>query len=176
MKFFDTYYFNYFKYLISGRQDSIMIDFYRKKNIKIGNDCHIYSNICTPEAYLITIGDNVTIAPGSKFLTHDNSVSKVIENVTDVFGRITVEDNVFIGANSIILPGVRIGCNSIVAAGAVVSKSVPRGVVVGGNPAKVICTIDEYVAKVTKYAISTKGLSPEEKKVLLLSTDKLISK
>lgn len=125
---------------------------------------------------MITIGDNVTIAPGSKFLTHDNSVSKVIENVTDVFGKIDIDDNVFIGANSIILPGVRIGQNSIIAAGAVVSKSVPERVVVGGNPAKVICTIDEYISKVTKYAISTKGLTPEEKKSLLLSTDKLISK
>ena len=59
-----------------------MIEFFRKKNIKIGENCNIYSNICTPEPYLISIGNNVTIAPGCRFITHDNSVSKVIPNVS----------------------------------------------------------------------------------------------
>ena len=176
MKFFYTYFFNYFIYLLCGRKDEIMIKFYRRKNISIGENCNIYSNICTPEAYLIEIGNNVTIAPGCRFITHDNSVSKVIPDVTDVFGKIVIEDNVFIGANSILLPGIRIGGNSIIAAGSVVTKSVPIGVVVAGNPAKIICTIEEYVAKVTNYAINTKGLNFQEKRQKILSLNLLIEK
>lgn len=153
-----------------------MIEFFRKKNIKIGENCNIYSNICTPEPYLISIGNNVTIAPGCRFITHDNSVSKVIPNVTDVFGKIIIEDNVFIGANSILLPGITIGTNSIIAAGSVVTKSVPSKSVVAGNPARIICTIEQYVAKVSDYAISTKGLNTIRKKERILSSNKLIKK
>ena len=170
------YYYNYIKYLLSGKNDNIMNQFYRTKGIVIGDNCHIYSNICTPEAYLINIADNVTIAPGAKLITHDNSVSKVLEGVTDVFGKITIEKNCFIGANAIILPGVTIGSNSIIAAGAVVSKSIPAGVVVGGNPARVICSIKDYSDKISKYAINTEGLTPECKKQLLLSSERLIVK
>ena len=60
---------------------------------------------------------------------------------------IDIKNNVFIGSNSIILPGVTINSNVIVAAGSVVTKSVPSNSVVGGNPAKVICTFDEFVEK-----------------------------
>ena len=56
---------------------------------------------------------------------------------------ITVKDNVWIGGNVVILPGVTIGKNSIVAAGAVVTKDVPDNVIVGGNPARVIREIGE---------------------------------
>jgi acetyltransferase-like isoleucine patch superfamily enzyme len=171
-----SYYYNYIKYLLSGKNDNIMNDFYRTKGIIIGDNCHIYSNICTPEPYLINIADNVTIAPGAKLITHDNSVSKVIEGVTDVFGTITLEKNCFIGVNAIILPGVTIGCNSIIAAGAVVSKSIPAGVVAGGNPARIICSIKEYSNKISKYAINTEGLTPESKKQFLLNSEKLIIK
>lgn len=176
MRLFNNYYFSYLLYLLFGRKDSIMIEFYRKKGIQIGKNCNIYSNICTPEAYLIQIGNNVTIAPGCRFITHDNSVSKVIPNVTDVFGKIIIEDNVFIGANSILLPGIIIGDNSIIAAGSVVTKSVPCKVVIAGNPARIICTTDEYVAKVSSLAISTKGLNTIQKKEKILSLNRLIKK
>jgi acyl-[acyl carrier protein]--UDP-N-acetylglucosamine O-acyltransferase len=66
----------------------------------------------------------------------------------DSVGPIDILDNCFIGYGSIIMPRVTIGPNSIVAAGAVVVKDVPPGVVVGGNPAKVICTLEEVLAKV----------------------------
>lgn len=95
---------------------------------------------------------------------------------TDVFGKINIGDNCFIGANSIILPGVTLMPNTIVAAGSVVTKSFKGNVVVGGNPAKVITDMVTYRNKVKPYAISTNGLTFKEKKDLLLTTNKLIIK
>lgn len=71
------------------------MDFYRRKGVRIGINCAIYSPIITPESYLISIGDNVTIAPGVKFITHDNSISKILPEFTDVFGRINIGNNCF---------------------------------------------------------------------------------
>lgn len=90
MNFFSTYYFVYLKYLICKKNNRILVDFYRRKGVRIGINCAIYSPIITPESYLISIGDNVTIAPGVKFITHDNSISKILPEFTDVFGRINI--------------------------------------------------------------------------------------
>lgn len=65
-------------------------------------------------------------------------------------GRITIGNNVFIGARSIVLSNVKIGDNSVVGANSVVTKDVPSGVVVAGNPAKIILTIEEY-KKITNF-------------------------
>lgn len=106
-----------------------------------------------------------------------NSVRKYIPDF-DSFGKIIIEDWAYIGAHSIILPGVTIGECSLIAAGSVVTKSVPPHTVVGGNPAKYICTIEEYITKNEKYNLGTKGVpSFEKKKILLaLSDEKFISK
>lgn len=76
------------------------------------------------------------------------------------------------------MPGVTIGDNSLIAAGSVVTKSVPPYVVVAGNPAKIICTVDEYIARNLKYNIETKGLSFSEKRKVLeeLNEDMFIKK
>ena len=70
------------------------------------------------------------------------------------------------------MPGVTIGDNVLVAAGSVVTKSVPSNVVVGGNPAKYICSIDEYIERNEQYNLNTKGMKMEEKKVLLTAAQK----
>jgi acetyltransferase-like isoleucine patch superfamily enzyme len=69
------------------------------------------------------------------------------------------------------MPGVTIGKGSLVAAGSIVTKSVPDGVVVAGNPARFVCTVDEYIERNNKHNTDTKGLSAEEKKKVLLETD-----
>ena len=61
--------------------------------------------------------------------------------------KVNIGDRVFIGAAAIILPGVKIGNDVIVGAGSVVTKDIPEGVVVAGNPAKVICTLSSYLEK-----------------------------
>ena len=62
-------------------------------------------------------------------------------------GRVSIGDNVFIGAESVILPNVKIGSNVIVGANSTVTKDIPDGVVVAGSPARVICTLDEYLQR-----------------------------
>lgn len=79
---------------------------------------------------------------------------------------------VYIGANSLIMPGVTIKDNVLIAAaGSVVTKSVPARVVVAGNPAKIICTIDEYRERNLKYNMNSKNMSIKNKKAFLLSAD-----
>lgn len=96
--------------------------------------------------YLIFIGCKCIIAPNVRFIAHDAS-TKIFLNYTK-FARIVVKDSSFIGDSAIILPGVTIGPNSIVAAGAVVTKNVPPDTIVAGNPAKVISKLDEYLEKI----------------------------
>ena len=126
---------------------------YLRKNKIFG---HIGENVLIMDrkvplyANLIRIHNNVKIASHVTFVTHDvthgmlNTMlgeSKYRETV----GCIEIMDNVFIGTNVTILNNVRIGSNVIVAAGAVVAKDIPDNSVVGGVPARVICTLDEYL-------------------------------
>lgn len=125
----------------------------RKKGIRIGNDCRVFSNISSKEPSLITIGDRVTISSGVIFCTHDNGIIKAIPGKTDVVGPITIGDDCFLGMRSILMYGITLGDHCIVGAGSVVTKSFPPRSVIGGNPAKLICTIDEYAEKYSEFAV-----------------------
>ncbi len=125
------------------------------------------------EPYLVTIGHHVAMAAEVCFLTHDGGThvfrhqeryKKVIK-----FGRITVLDNCVIGQRAIILPGVTIGPDSVVAAGSVVTRNIPPGVLASGNPAKPVMSIQHYA----EWCLAgTPDYDPEEylrdKKALLL--------
>lgn len=146
----------------------------RKSGMKIGSNCHIYSDLRTPESYLITIGDNVTFSNGIQIITHDNSVCKV-SNYTDIFGEVHIGDNCFVGAKSVIMYGVSLPNNTIVAAGSVVIKSPDKeGLIIGGNPAKVIGTVDNLKAKADEYGVNLDGLTPEDKKQAIIKTKKVV--
>lgn len=95
--------------------------------------------------FLIEIGNNVTFSTRVHLLAHDAS-TKIINGYVKI-GLVTIKDNVFVGANVTILPGVTIGENSIIGAGSVVTHSIPDNVVAAGNPCKVIMTLDEYKKK-----------------------------
>lgn len=95
--------------------------------------------------WLIEIGDDVTLAPRVHVLCHDASTKQYL-NYTKI-GRVTIGNNVFIGAESVVLPGVTIGDNVIIGANSTVTHDIPSGVVAAGSPAYVICTLQEYLEK-----------------------------
>lgn len=110
------------------------------KNTRIGRNVFINFDCTFLDLGGITIEDNVLIAPKVSLLSERHPVSP--ENRQSLVpGPIHIKRNAWIGANATILPGVTVGENAVVAAGAVVSKDVPDNTVVGGIPAKMIKTI-----------------------------------
>lgn len=95
--------------------------------------------------WLISIGDNVTMAPHVQVFAHDAGTCAHLGYAR--LGRVDIGNRVFIGASTVILPGVSIGDDCIIGAGSVVSKSIPSGTVYAGNPARMICTTEEYINK-----------------------------
>ena len=95
----------------------------------------------------------------------------------DFFGKVTIGD-FYIGTNALIMPGVTLGDNVLVAAGSIVTKSVPSGMVVAGNPARCIGTVEQFIERNIKYNLESKNLSFKEKREFLLSlpADKFIQK
>ncbi len=116
----------------------------KKQGVKIGKDAIVLypSYIDGRRPYLVDIGNNVVISLFVTILTHDASTAFSGDRVK--IGRVRIHDHSFIGANSIIMCNVSIGPNSIVGAGSVVSKDIPPDSVYAGNPAKFICSIDDF--------------------------------
>lgn len=135
---------------ITGNDDAffqLKINQFIEAGGKCGENFKFYCDMPI-EPYLIEIGDDVTIAAGTALLTHDNSVIKCDLDATDYFGKIIIGDHCFIGVRCLLLPGVVLGERTIVGAGSVVTKSFPQGnVVIAGNPAKVICSVEEFRKK-----------------------------
>ena len=143
-----------------------------KRGVNIGKNCFIYSDISTTESYLITLGDNVTVSGNVTFVTHDNAICKALPDKSDIFGRINIGDNCFIGIGATVMYGVSIAANNIVAAGAVVTKSVvTTGNVIAGNPARIIGTVEEFKKKAEKYAVNIEGLKRKDKKAVILNAE-----
>lgn len=106
--------------------------FYANFNLTLVDDCEIY------------IGDNVLIAPNVTICTGTHPISPSLRAKGVQYNLpVTVKNNVWIGAGSIILPGVTIGENSIIGAGSVVTKDIPANVVAVGNPCRVLREITE---------------------------------
>jgi acetyltransferase-like isoleucine patch superfamily enzyme len=118
----------------------------RKLGVKVSEGCRIYTGNFGSEPWLVSIGNRVTVTSGVKFITHDGTAWLMRDGRGRRFryAPITVGDDVFIGVNSIVMPGVEIQNRCIVAAGSVVTKSVPSGSIVGGVPARIIGSYREY--------------------------------
>jgi maltose O-acetyltransferase len=153
------------------------IEMYRRMGVSIGENTHLGANIIIDHSHYwhVTIGKNVGIGPETYILAHDSSTKPYL-GYTKI-ANVVIEDNVFIGARAVILPGVTIGKNAIIGAGSVVSKNIPANTVWVGNPAKYVCTLQEYLVKqqnhfdispkfTEDYTMRTK-LSNEKKKELV---------
>lgn len=137
-----------------------------------GDNCYYCSKKIPEEPYLVKIHNNVVIAANVNFITHDvinDMLSQKIgaergEKFSEYYmGTIEIFDNVAIGSDVIILYNTKIGPNAIVAAGSVVTKDVPEGAIVGGNPAKVIGTVDALIEKRKKLKDAPINRDPIEK-------------
>lgn len=105
------------------------------KNVKIGKNVFINHGLTCMARGGIEIEDGVMIGPNASLLTANHELDN---HMVLLCGRVHIKKNVWIGANAMILPGVTVGENAVVAGGAVVTKDVEPNTVVGGNPAKVL--------------------------------------
>jgi acetyltransferase-like isoleucine patch superfamily enzyme len=146
------------------------VDYLRSLGVRIGESCSIYTTINEfgTEPWLIEIGSRVTIAGGVKFLNHDGG-SRLFRyqhpNMNPFgnrYGTIQIRDNCFIGHSSILLPDIQIGPYSIVGAGSVVTKTVSPNMVVIGNPARDLCSVDEYMERYKGKMLELKARTVDE--------------
>lgn len=91
------------------------VDELRAKGAVIGNNCDIYGVIDCGHEFLVSMGNNVTVASGARILTHDGSTKKIVGYSR--VGRVDIGDDVFIGAGAIVLPNVKIGSKVVVGGG-----------------------------------------------------------
>lgn len=162
--FFNRIVYFWWRYVVSPEK------YARHIGVSIGKHCFISTREWSDEPYLITIGNHVQLTRCVSIHTHGggNCIRKD-HPAFDIFGKVVIEDWVYVGAYAQIMPGVTIGEGALVAAGSIVTKSVVPHTVVAGNPARYICTTEEFYEKNKKYNVGTKGMNSEEKKKLLLS-------
>lgn len=161
----------------------LKIQMLREAGMKIGKNARLFNEPMTSEPYMISIGDNVTIASGTRFVTHDNSICKCENSqFTDLVGKISIGNNCFIGTGSIIMYGVSIADNTIVGAGAVVTKSITEtGGIYAGNPARKITTLKEFYNKNIDQGLNFKINGhqvsfDERKRIILENPNKIINR
>ncbi len=120
------------------------------------------------EPFLIEIGDNVTITRGVSFVNHDGGVALFRSEFPglNIYGKIKIGNNVFIGINTIIMPNVTIGDNVVIGAGSIVNKNIIDNVVASGCPVKTLMTIDNYKEAVLKKSIQLKNSKDKRKQIL----------
>ena len=143
----------------------------KKIGVNFKGEVHLYGRIgWSTEPWIITIGNNVHITDGVKFITHDGGTLLFRKYVPDleITKPITVGDDVYIGNNVIILPGVTIGDKVVIGAGAVVSRDIPSNSVAVGVPARVIKTADEYFEKIQRESLHLGHLKGQEKDQALM--------
>lgn len=131
-------------YRLRGEQSTEVLI---RQGMKVGNGFERMNNVLIDDshAWLIEIGDNVTLAPRVHILAHDASTKKFL-GYTKI-GNVKIGNNVFIGAETVILPGVSIGNNVIVGANSTVTHDIPDNSVYVGSPAKLLYPLNEYIDK-----------------------------
>ncbi len=151
-------------------------EYAKKVGVKFGDNCVLRTKFFGSEPYLIELGNNVCTASNVNFVTHDGSLS-VFRNLyeeyknIDMFNKIKIENNVFIGINAIILPGTHVEENVIIGAGSIVKGRLAANGVYAGCPAKFILTTDEYFKKNKDKFVNTHNMNSLDKKEYLTNID-----
>lgn len=160
----------YWKYFASP------LKYARHIGVSIGENNLIGKNHWSSEPYLITVGSNCQLTDCRIFTHGGGQVLRTEHPDFDVFGKVSIGNYVYIGSGALIMPGVTIGDNALIAAGSVVTKSVPPRTVVAGNPARIICTIEEYYERNQKYDLHSKGKANKKNFLISLTDDRFIKK
>jgi maltose O-acetyltransferase len=111
-------------------------------NITLGEKVYFNFNCVILDCSKVTIGDYCFFAPGVQVYAATHPLDPVVRRTLESARPVTIGDDVWVGGGAIILPGITIGSRSVIGAGSVVTRDVPEGVVVAGNPARVIRRID----------------------------------
>ena len=156
-----------------------------KNGLRLGINCYIGPSVLIDPAFpwLISIGDNCYLTFNVIILAHDASTKNYIDYTK--IGAVTIGNNCFVGAGSIILPNVHVGDNVIIGAGSVVTKDISSNSVVAGNPAKVINMTQKLVNFHSSRLRSSphypkkgwtlrRGITQERKRKMLASVNKEI--
>jgi acetyltransferase-like isoleucine patch superfamily enzyme len=131
------------------------VAYLRRLGTRVGSEVALLNAVRDfgTEPWLIEIGSRVNVAAGVVFVNHDGP-SRVFRREIEGssaygnrFGPIRILDNCVIGTGTVLLPGITIGPDSIVGANSVVTKDVPARTVAGGVPARVLCSLEDYMAK-----------------------------
>lgn len=169
------------QFLISGCYDTPE-NYLRRKGVKIGKGCFISPcHLSAKEGYLIEIGNYCRIAKDTEFFTHGGIYCLQIlhdDHDLDYFGKIKIGDYVSIGEGCKIMPGVTVGNNVIIGAGSVVTKSIPDGFMVAGNPIKHIGYTEDWYKKLKETDLKSGRMVADEKEAFLksLSEDRFVHK
>ncbi len=132
-----------------------------RRGMTVGSNFKRLNNVLIDDshAWLIEIGDNVTLAPRVHILAHDASTKQFLDYTK--IGRVTIGDNVFVGAETVILPGVNIGNNVVIGANSTVTRDIPDNSVYAGSPARLLCSLEDYLNK-QKELMKTNPVFSEE--------------
>jgi len=144
------------------------VEYARRIGVSINGKVTIYGSsyaMFSSEPYLVTLGDNVFISVNARFVCHDGSTLPFRKDIPDLelAGEISVGDNVFIGMGALVLPNVKIGSNCIVGANSVVTKDVPDGAIVAGNPARIISETSDFLKRAQERSLKIGHLHGEAK-------------
>ena len=157
--------------LLKKASNDRKVKYLRKQGMKIGDNCRLNTMSFSTEPYLIEIGNHVAIAGGSEIITHDGAIWCFLEDLpdADVFGKVKIGNNVFIGDNCTILPNTTIGDNCIVGAGSVVRGKFPENSVIIGNPAKIVMktSVQKFLYTQNPSLFRTMNMSDSEKALII---------
>lgn len=161
-----------YRFYVDKSSSAVKIKYLRGQGMKIGENCMVAKISYTNEAYLIEIGNHVAIADGALFITHDGGLWCFSEDTPDydLFGKITIGNNVHIGMQCIFLPNTSIGDNCLIGAGSVVRGKFPENSVIMGNPAKVVTStsIQKFLYSQNPGRLNTAKLSDQQKKPIVM--------